>query len=199
MPAHVKKLSSQAALDEHVTRNQRFDFLRQRLLKIEVEEVWAKLEADLTLGDGRANPDRIARALDEAEANLRRAGMLLQVAIEEADEFEVHYRAAYLEWSWQARESLEKAKRDKKLSGQTTQELVEDWVAAHVAAYGKWREARRALERNRNLAKQMYAAWESRSASLRKQADLVERRTGVSPELLDRRNRRRERDDDANQ
>lgn len=185
----MKKLSSSAALREHEERGARFEFLRKRLRNVNVEEVWEKLEGDLTLGTKRGDPARILRALDEAEDNLRRAGMLLQVAIEELDEFEVHWRAAYSEWAWAARESLEKAKKDKRLSGQITQDLVEDWVAAHLPDYKRWREVRRALERNRNLCKQMFGAWESRSASLRKQADLVERRRGVSTDLLPRKGR----------
>ena len=62
------------------------------------------------------------------------------------------------------------------MSGQITTDLIENWVAEHIPEYGKWRVARRDLERNKNMSKQMFAAWESRSASLRKQADLVERR-----------------------
>jgi hypothetical protein len=183
----TKKLSSSAALKEHQSRGERFQFLRQRLRRVDVEEVWEHLEADLSLGDGRANPEKILRALDSAEANLRRAGMLLQVAIEEYDEFEVHYRAAYSEWSRHARDALERDKKEKRMSGQVTTELIENWIAATVPDYARWREVRRDLERNKNLCKQMFAAWESRSASLRKQADLVERRRGVSTDMLPRR------------
>lgn len=180
-------MSSGAALDEHNKRGERFAFLRQRLRNVDIEGVWEKLEKDLTLGDGRSSPEKILRALDEAESNLRRAGMLLQVAIEELDEFDIHWRAAYSEWSRSARDALEKDKKEKRMSGQVTTDLIENWVAAHIPDYRKWRESRRTLERNKNMSKQMHAAWESRSASLRKQADLVERRRGVSPDMLPRR------------
>lgn len=188
----VKRLSSSAALREHGRRGKRFEFLATRLCNVDVEKVWRKLEEDLTLGDGRSNSDLILRGLDDAESNLRRAGMLLQVAIEELDEFDVHWRGAYFEWSKWARAKLEEDKREKRASGQVTLDYIENWVAANVVEYGEWRAARRNLERNRNLCKQMFAAWESRSASLRKQADLVERRRGVSTELLPRRGGRGE-------
>lgn len=185
----MKKLSSDAALEEHRRRGERFEFLGRRLRDLDVEGVWRTLEEGLTLGDGRVNPDRICRALDEAEANLRRAGMLQQTALEEFDVFEIHFRAAYSEWSWTARESLERAKRGKKLSGHVTMEMVEDWVSAHVPDYTRWREQRRALERNRNLSKQLHEAWQSRGASLRKQADLVLARRGIDPNMIPRRDR----------
>jgi len=183
----TKKLSTGAALAEHARRGQRFEFLRQRLARVNIEEVWQKLEEGLTLGTGRANPEKILRSLDEAEANLRRAGMILQVAIEEYDEFTLHWRAAYSEWSRHARDALEKDKREKRMSGQVTMDLIENWVAENIPEYGNWRKARRDLDRNKTLAKQMFAAWESRSASLRKQADLVEKRRGVSTDMLARR------------
>jgi len=190
----VKKLTSAATLEEHEERGRRFEFLGQRLLNVDVEGVWGKLEEDLTLGDGRANPDRILRALDEAEHNLRRAGMILQCAIEEEDIFNVHWRAAYSEWAVVAREALERAKKDGRHSGQITQDMVEDWVAAHIPDYGRWRTQRRSLERNKNMSKHLFAAWESRAASIRKQSDLVERRRGVDPNMLSRRERK-ERED----
>jgi len=187
MRRRTKKLTSSAALDEHKKRGERFAFLNQRLRNVNIEQVWEKLEGDLSLGDGRASAERILRALDEGEANLRRSGMLLQVAIEELDEFEIHWRAAFAEWSQHARDALERDKREKRMSGQITTDLIENWIAAHVNDYREWRRARRELERDRNMCKQMHAAWESRSASLRKQADLVERRRGISPDMLPRR------------
>jgi len=187
MRRRTKKLTSSAALDEHKKRGERFAFLNQRLRNVNIEQVWEKLEGDLSLGDGRASAERILRALDEGEANLRRSGMLLQVAIEELDEFEIHWRAAFAEWSQHARDALERDKREKRMSGQITTDLIENWIAAHVNDYREWRRARRELERERNMCKQMHAAWESRSASLRKQADLVERRRGISPDMLPRR------------
>lgn len=183
----VKRLSSKTALREHGRREKRFEFIARRLRNVNIEEVWRKLEDDLTLGDGRESYDRILRGLDEAEANLRRAGMLLQVAIEELDEFDVHWREAYFGWSKRARTKLEEDKREKRASGQVTLDAIENWVAANVTEYREWRSTRRGLERNKNLCKQMFSAWESRSATLRKQADLVERRRGISTELLPRR------------
>lgn len=189
----VRKLVSAAAaaLDEHRRRGQRFEFLRERLRSVDVEAVFGKLEADLSLGDRRANSEAILRAVDEAEANLRRAGMVLQVAIEEADLFQLHLRAAHGEFAWQARESLERLRRESRLSGQVTMEVVEDWICAHVPDYRRWKETEIEHERNRTMAKHMFAAWESRCASLRKQAELVERRRGVDPSLMDRRDGKR--------
>jgi len=185
--ARTKKLSSKAALEEHQKRGERFGFLRQRLARVDVEEVWETLEEALSLGEGRGNAERILRALDTTEANLRRAGMLLQVAIEELDEFDIHWRAAYAEWSRHARDALERDKKEKRMSGQITTEVIENWIAENLPDYTQWRRARRDLERNRNLMKHMFAAWEFRSASLRKQADLVERRRGVDTNMLPRR------------
>lgn len=185
----VRKLSSSAALEEHVKRSARFDFLDQRLRNVDVEQVWASLESGLTLGEHRGRPEHVLKSIDEGENNLRRAGMILQVAIEELDEFEVHWRAAYSEWSIVAREALERAKKDGRHSGQITQEMVENWVAENLPDYTRWRDAQRSLERNKRLAEHMFKAWESRSASLRKQADLVERRRGYDPTISPRRER----------
>lgn len=191
----IKKLSSRAAIEKHEQRGARFEFLAVRLSKIVIEDVWDRLEVGLTIGEDRINSDRISRALDEAEKNLRSAGMVLQCAIEEAEQFDLHYRAAYSEWAFQARTALEISKRDKKFSGQVTQEMVENWVAATIPEYARWRDRARALERNKNLCKHMFAAWESRGATLRKMADIIERRRGVDPNLLDRRDKRRREDD----
>jgi hypothetical protein len=191
----VKKLAtsepSRAAIERHEDRGKRFGFLKERLARIDVEGVWTELEEGLVLGDGRRSPERIARALDECDGNLRRAGMILQAAIEELDEFDLHYRVAHSEWEAHARETLERRKKEKRHSGVVTKDLVDDWIARHIEDYRRWRKARRSLDRSKSLAKQMFAAWESRSASLRKQADLNMSRRGIDPKLLDRRDRRR--------
>lgn len=191
----MKKLATSKgatqAIERHEGRGKRFAFLKERLARVNIDEVWADLEDSLTLGDGRRNPEKVARALDECDHNLRRAGMILQAAIEELDEFDVHYRAAYAEWEAHAREHLEKRKKDKRHSGMVTNDLVENWIARHVDDYQRWKKARRSLSRSKTLSKQMFAAWESRSASLRKQADLNMSRRGVDPKMLDRRDRRR--------
>ena len=178
---------SGAALEEHAARGRRFDFVRRRLSNVDVEEVWGKLEDELTIGAARGNTERILRALDGAEGNLRRAAMICQVAVEELAEFEIDYRAAYGVWEWRAREALEARKRDKKVSGQITTAVVDNWVAAEVPQYRLWEASKRDIERNRNVAETMKKAWESRLATLRKMADLVERRRGVESDMLPRR------------
>jgi hypothetical protein len=199
----VKKLATspaaRKAIERHEERAKRFEFLKERLARVDIEEVWAGLEDGLTLGDGRRNPEKVARALDECDGALRRAGMILQAAIEELEEFDLHYRAAYSEWEAHARATLERAKREKRFSGMVTNDQVENWVARNIADYRRWKEARRALERNRNLAKQMFAAWESRAASLRKQADIAISRRGVDPNMLDRRGKRRRRSEEGDE
>jgi hypothetical protein len=185
----TKKLASDAAIEEHESRGKRFHFIRQRLKNVNIEEVWEKLENDLSLGDGRKSPEKILMALDETESNLRRAGMILQVAIEEYDEFEIHFRSAYAGWSHTARKALEIDKKEKRLSSQITLVMIEDWVIANVPDYRKWNKIKNELKRHKNLCKQMHAAWESRGASLRKLSDLVERRRGVSPDMLPRKNK----------
>lgn len=190
MPPRVKSLTSRAVLQEHEVRTDRFRVLGRRLESIDVEEVWGHLERELTLGDGRANLDVVHRALDSAETNLRRAGMLAQIAAEQLDVFEMHWRAAFSEWAWTARQALEQAKKDKRITGQVTQEQVENWVAAHVPEYRTWRERRREMERHKALTKQMHEAWQSRGASLRKQVDLVLAKRGLDPNLLPRRGKK---------
>lgn len=181
------------AIERHEKRGKRFGFIKERLAKVDVEGIWIELETDLTLGDGRKNPERVQRALDSVDSNVRKAGMLAQVATEELDEFEIHYRAAYSEWEAHAREHLELRKKEKRHSGVITADLVENWVARHVGDYRRWKDAKRALERSKNLAKQMADAWTSRAASLRKQADFIMSRRGVDPNMLDRRDKRRPR------
>lgn len=184
-------LGARKAIERHEDRGKRFGFLKERLARIDIDEMWTDLEEGLTLGDGRKNPEKVARALDQCDANLRRAGMILQAAIEELEEFDVHYRAAYSEWDAHARETLERAKKEKRFSGMITNDQVENWVARNIADYRRWKAARRTLDRSRNLSKQMFSAWESRAASLRKQADIAISRRGVDPNMLDRRGRRR--------
>ncbi len=183
------------AIERHEGRAERFGFLRERLARVDVEGIWAELEGGLTLGDGKSDPERLSRALDAVDANVRRAGMLAQVATEELDEFDVHFKAAYSEWEATAREGLELRKKEKRHSGVVTNDLVENWIARNFADYRRWRDARRALERSKNLAKHMADAWVSRAASLRKQVDFAMSRRGVDPNLLDRRKRRRGEDD----
>jgi hypothetical protein len=179
------------AIERHEKRGERFGFLKERLARIDVEGIWSELESNLTLGDGRSNPEKVGRALDDVDGYVRKAGMLAVAATEELDEFEVHFRAAYSEWEAHAREHLELRKREKRHSGIITADLVENWIARHVADYRRWKDARRALERSKTLSKQMADAWTSRAASVRKQADLVMNRRGVDPNMLDRRKRRR--------
>jgi hypothetical protein len=196
----MKKLASSRestrAIERHEKRGKRFGFAAERLKRLDVEGVWSELEDGLTLGDGRKNPERLARALDEVDRNVRRAGMIYQVAVEELDEFDIHYKAVYSEWEAHAREHLELRKKEKRHSGIVTNDLVENWIARHVADFRRWRDARRSLERNKTLTKTMLSAWESRAASLRKQADLAMSRRGVDPNMLDRRPRRRGGDDE---
>jgi hypothetical protein len=188
----VKKLRSDASLDAHTNRSGRYGFLKVRLDAVDVEKVWDVLEKSLVIGDGRTNPERLHRALDEVDSNLRRAGMLLQAASEDLAEFELDYRVAFSEWSKNAREALEKAKKDGRQSGQVTQEMVENWIAAHIPEYRRWAKARIDYERNKTMAKHMFQAWESRSASLRAQKDLVLSRRGVDPNMLPRREHKEE-------
>lgn len=186
---HKKRLrTTAAALDEHEKRGQRFGFLRQRLASIDIEEVWHDLEKGLSIGRERRDPEALGRALDAAESNMRRAGMLARVAVEELEEFDLDYRRVFSEWEMTARSALEVAKREKRLSGMTTADMVENWVARYVADYGKWKQTRRTLERSVALSKDMTKAWENRAASLRKMVDLSERR-GVDPAMLPRRGR----------
>jgi len=192
----IKKLSSDAVLDEHALKAERFKFLRKRLGELDVEEVWSHLERELTLGEARLNLDVLHRSLDLAEANLRRAGMLHQMAVEQADLFEMHWRAAYSGWSADAREELEFAKKDKRVSGQVTVDQVENWIAANIPAYREWRQRKRDLDRDKALTKQMHEAWQSRGASLRKQADLVMARRGLDPSLMPRRGKKGKAEDE---
>ena len=184
------------AIERHEDRGKRFGFLKERLARVDVEGIWSDLETELTLGDGRSNSEKVNRALDEVDSNCRKAGMLAQVATEELDEFELHYRAAFSEWDAHAREHLELRKKEKRHSGVVTAEIVENWIARNVADYRRWRDARRALARSKNLAKQMADAWQSRAASVRKQVDLIMSRRGVDPNMLDRRGKRRRGGDD---
>lgn len=184
------------AIERHESRSKRFGFVRERLSRVDVEGVWHELESELTLGEGRKDAERIERALDAVDGNVRKAGMIAQVAAEELEEFEVHFRSAYSEWEAHAREHLELRKKEKRHSGVITADLVENWIARHVADYRRWRDARRALERTKNLAKQMADAWQSRAASVRKLADMSMSRRGVDPNMLDRRKRRRGGDED---
>ncbi len=181
---------SQRAIERHERRGDRFGFLRERLSGVDVEGIWAELERELTLGDRARSAERLEVALDAVDGNSRKAGMLHQTATEELEEFNVHFRAAFSEWEAHARAHLELRKREKRHSGAITVELVENWVARNVAAYGRWKRARLALERTKALTKQMVEAWQSRAASLRKMADLAMSRRGVDPNMLDRRRRR---------
>lgn len=199
----MKKLATSRdaskAIDRHEKRGRRFGFMKERLARVDVEGIWHELETELTLGDGRKNPERVARALDRVDDLVRKAGMLAQAAIEELDEFDVHFKAAYSEWEAHARETLERRKKEKRHSGVVTNDLVENWIARNVADYRRWRDARRSLERNKTLTKQMTDAWQSRAASVRKQTDLIMSRRGVDPNMLDRRGKRRRGETDDGQ
>lgn len=181
------------AIERHERRANRFKFLRERLAAVDVEAVWTALEDGLTLGKNRKDPEYIIRSLDETDSMARKAGMILQCAREELQEFDLHFVSAYHEWESRARTALEAAKKEKRFSGSITKDQVEGWVAKNVADYTRWKNARRALERNEALAKQMKDAWDSRAASLRKMADVAMKRMGVDPSMLDRRNNRRKR------
>lgn len=181
--------SARNALARHRSRGKRFGFLRERLGRLDVEAVWVELERGLTLGSDRVHLDQISAAIDEVDDRTRKAGMIAHAASEELEEFTVHWRSAYAEWERTAREVLEKAKKEKRTSGIITNDAVENWIARHVGDYARWKEARRDLERNKTLSKQMADAWQSRAASLRKQADLVMTRRGTHPGMLPRRGR----------
>lgn len=141
---------------------------------------------DLTLGDQRVNRERIARALDEVEANTRRAGMLHQVAVEECENFDMHFAAVYSDWADSARDALEEKRKRKQFSGQVTKDAIESWVVRYVKEYIEWRSVKTDLDRAKNITKQMQDAWQSRAATLRKLADIVERRPGIDPNMLPR-------------
>lgn len=199
-PSRRKVASSKAAqdaLERHKMRGKRFGFLRERLARMDVEGIWAELEEGLTLGDGRKNPETLSRAIDEVDALSRKAGMIAYAATEELEEYNVHFRAAYGEWESHARETLERAKKEKRASGMITIDQVENWIARHIPDYARWKAARRDLERNKTVSKLMADAWQSRAASLRKQADINMGRRGVDPGMLPRRGRGTAGDEDG--
>lgn len=189
--------ASTRAIERHEARAKRFGFFKERLARIDVEKLWSALEEGLTIGDGRKSPEKVSRAIDEVDSCTRKAGMIAYATTEELDEFNVHYRAVYAEWDKHARETLETAKKEKRLSGQITIDQVENWIARHIDGYRRWKDARRALERNKTLAKQMTDAWQSRAASLRKQSDILINRGGIDPNMLPRRGRGNREDRDA--
>lgn len=160
--------------------------MRERLSGVDVEKVWKKLAADLTVGEKRTSPSKLSAALDNVEQNMRRAGMLHQVAVEELAEFEMHMQGEYARWSDDAREQLEERRKRKQFSGQVTKDAIESWVILNVKEYREWRDTKADLGRAVNLTDQMLDAWKSRAATLRKMADLVERRPQVDPNMLSR-------------
>ncbi len=185
----MKKLASNSkstvALKEHRTRGERFAFHKRRLANVNVEELWVTLELGLRVGAGRKNLEKINAALDDVEHNLRRAGTMFQIAVDECEEFDLDYEAAYSEWERRARESLSK----EKLKGQVTSDMIRHWISANVAAYREWQVQRQNLRRAKALSESMKRAWESRAATLRKMADTVAQRRGVDPDQLPRRER----------
>lgn len=183
------KLKSKDALDIHKEKIKKYNFLKSKLDNIDLEEVWEHLEESLILGKKRKNIDHVADSLDSAEDNLRRAGMILQVAREELNQFKIHFRISYGKWALEARQELGKLKNKKIISGQITQDMVEDWVAINKEDYKEWKTHLMELERNKNLAKDMRISWESRTASLRRQSDIVEKRYGISIDMLEKRNK----------
>lgn len=195
MEKRKRKIATTSAnLKEHTERGKRFGFLKRRLDSVDIPELWKSLEQDLSIGRDRRDVEVLGRGLDIAESNLRKAGMLHRVAVEELEEFEVDWRRVYGEWEMIARSALEAAKKAKRLSGMTTAEMVENWIAKNVSDYGRWKTAFRELKRSVVLSKDMFKAWENRAATLRKMADLVEPRRGVDPGMLSR--RKREGDDE---
>ena len=173
-------------MSEHVRRSARFGFLKMRLANMDVEDIWAKLDDQISLGAGRKDADKIGAALDKVDKNLRHAGMLYQVAIDEYDEFMIDFRAAYSEWEVRAKKGL----TDKTVKGQVTTDSIKNWIAAHISDFKKWEKVRIGLARTKHLTDNMKKAWESRCASLRKLADGVQqRRVGIETDNLPRRSR----------
>lgn len=159
-------------------------FLSERLQGVDIEGLYDRLSKDLQVGDDRANAEKIYRALDVVEDNMRSASILYQVALEELYDFEVAWRETQGEWETDARTHLEEAKKAKRFSGVVTKDMVEGWIASHVKGYKEWCAAKKDFERAKNLMRSLFDAWQSRSATLRKMADVVERRRGVDPNIL---------------
>lgn len=178
-------------MDKHEDSLRRFDgrrarigFLSERLEGVDIEKLYDRLSRQLQVGDDRINAEKIYRAMDVVEDNVRSASILYQISIEELYDFDVAWRETQSEWETDARHHLENDKKAKRFSGVVTKDMVEGWIACHVRAYGEWCGARKDFERSRNLMKSLYDAWQSRAATLRKMADVVEKRKGIDPNFI---------------
>jgi hypothetical protein len=180
----VKKLREQEeTVKEDITelKDTKYSILKSDLDSINFEKQYNKLKGMLELSVNRANYDKLLELVDSVTEYTRVAGNMFAGAKEEYESFKSGEYAI-----WWARESnnasriLEELKRNKKISGQISEEKVRNWIIENRSdKYAMYTRKMNRLKLAVDMMKILYEQFESRKSLLQTQSNLIERRKPV--------------------
>lgn len=166
--------------EEKIEKKNTFSFIISDLNSLNIERDYNTLKSKISLGKERLNLDVLSEAIDLAPEWAFKASQIYLYAKEKLSKFEdLTFKIKYAELSDEATQSLEKLKRDKKLSGQVTKEKIENWIILNKKEYADLLDEKRELEITTELFKSLSNQFESKKSLLQTQGRLYEKKRFV--------------------
>lgn len=160
----------------------RYRVLNEELDHLPIAEVYPRLVAKLQTDLIRAGEATLRTLIAEAPEDLRLAGYIYAVAIEDYEKVNAGFEKIFGGWTVQARAAIADLKRGKQWEGGAYTQDVERWIAANVPEFEQVKGTLARAARIRDAARRLFEAYESRLGSLQTYARLVEKRLGINVE-----------------
>lgn len=145
-----------------------FERIIERIYSIDIKKEYDRLEQALVLGEKRSDRGTLAKAVDEAENNARRAHEIYLCAVRERTRWEAEAEIVMAPLRKHANEALQALKADGLHSKIITDADVRAKMASQHPEEFKWHEEHSAkIKGLEEATKKMSEVWTSRCASVR--------------------------------
>ena len=143
-----------------------------RLKNLDVSEVYEKIEKELRLDEKRMNRTALITALDEASENAKLAGYIMVVGKKERDKMNLLGKELCEPFRMEARKKLTQMKKDKKVDGQITIDMIDGYCINKFPEYKEIQLQLIDIKRVVELLKVFYEQWSNRASILQTIAKL---------------------------
>lgn len=158
----------------------KYNVLIDRLKNLDISKVYEKLEGELRLDEKRMNLTALVTALDECTDNARLAGYLMVKAKRERDKLLLKADEIMYPFLLKARKAITQLKKDKKIDGQITIDMVDGYCANNFEDYRTIKAEIIEIKRVVSMLKVFADQWSNRQSALQTVARLMERQDGPS-------------------
>jgi len=135
-----------------------------------------KLRNELSLDLQRKNPEQFYKACDEASSNYNEISLMYFLASESYDKAKLEYNENYAKWSYEALKYLEKEKARGKLSGQTSEGKIKNWIINEFTdEYRTLKMQYKEKERTKKYLEHFMEAWQSRCKMLQTMKGILDK------------------------